>query len=306
MNRPRHSDAGQLRLMQMSESELFVFVEGTQTDPYFYAELCASIPELEGRYEICPALQLPGGTGGKSALLSFFSFLRRKKALISGSDGDRTTCIFFLDKDVDDLMRTMKRSQHVIYTEHYDVQNYVFMHGNLLIGAASAASVDRAKLRAELNDAPRWCRHIVEQWREWITLCLCVLENQIRYEANYGDASPVQTRPCGQTDPTRYAALIQNLARRCELTVAGFKKQLAATTRKVDKYFAAGQHHRIFKGKWFATILADDIDRVMGARPYHSNGLVSRLGSAVSATLDFTEPWTDHFKDPIRNVTAVL
>ena len=76
MSRPRHSYAGQLRLMQLSASDLFVFVEGKRSDPYFYAGIVASVPELHARYEICTARQLPGETGGKQALLSFFSFLR--------------------------------------------------------------------------------------------------------------------------------------------------------------------------------------------------------------------------------------
>lgn len=306
MNRLRHSYAGYLRLMQISSSDLFVFVEGHQTDPFFYAAICASIPDIHVLYEICLARQLPGETGGKQALLSFFSFLRQRKALVSSLGGQETTCIFFLDKDVDDLQRTKKRSQHLVYTEHYDVQNYIFMHGNLLDGAASAASVDAVRLRAELSDAPRWCLRIARLWREWISLCLGVLEERISSEANYRVVSRVQTRLCGPTDAGRYAALIRNVARRCGLPVAVFRQRLAAKMRKVDTYFASGQHHRLFKGKWFVTVLADDIDRIMAGRTYHNKGLSSRLTSSVAATLDFSEPWADHFRNPIHNVTSML
>ena len=97
-------------------------------DPFFYAGICESIADLQLRYEIFIARQLPGSTGGKQALLNFFAFLRRSKALVSSLGGQRA-CIFFLDKDVDDLQRKKKRSQHTVYTEHYDVQNYIFIHG---------------------------------------------------------------------------------------------------------------------------------------------------------------------------------
>ena len=306
MNRLRHSYAGHLRQLQISSTDLFIFVEGKQSDPYFYAGICASIPGLSVRYEISMARQLPGTTGGKQPLLSFFSFLRQNKALVSSLKGQKTTCIFFLDKDLDDIQRKKKRSQHVVYTEHYDVQNYIFMHGNLLTGAASAASVDPARLRAELSDAPRWCLRIARLWREWISLCLRVLEENISCEANYRVLSRVQTRPCGPTEIKRYAAVTRDVARKCGFPVADFRQRVAATARKVDWYFARGQHHRIFKGKWFATVLADDIDRIMAGRPYHSNGLASRLTSSVASTLDFTEPWADHFRDPIRYVIAML
>ncbi len=306
MDRLRHSYAGYLRLMQQSSIDLFVFVEGKQSDPYFYASICASIPDLHVRYEIYIARQLPGATGGKQALLNFFSFLRQRKALVSSLRGKTTTSIFILDKDLDDLQRKKKRSQHVVYTEYYDVQNYIFMHGNLLTGSASAASVDPARLSAELCDAPRWCLRIARLWREWLSLCLCVLEENISCEANYRVVSRVQKRPCGPTDARRYATLTRDVARRCGLPVALFRQRLSATTRKVEKYFARGQHHRIFKGKWFATVLADDVDRIMAGRPYDNSRLASRLTGSVAATLDFTEPWADHFRNPIRNVTAML
>ena len=309
MRRLHHSYAGQLRQMQISTIDLFVFVEGKQSDPYFYANICDSIPELhlnQVRYEIFTARQLPGATGGKQALLNFFSFLRQRKALVSSLRGKKTTGIFILDKDLDDLQRKKKRSPHVVYTEYYDVQNYIFMHGNLLTGTASAASVDPARLRAELSDAEGWCLRIARLWRDWISLCICVLEENISCEANYRVLSRVQTRPCGPTDARRLANLIRTVARRRGLPVAIFRQRLATTTRKVDKYIDRGHHHRIFKGKWFANALADDVNRIFVGRPYDSNRLTNRLTSSIAATLDFSEPWADHFRKPIRNVAAML
>jgi len=306
MNRLQHSYAGHLRSMQLSSIELFIYIEGKQTDPYFYAEICASVPHLHVAYEICMARQLPGATGGKQTLISFFSFLRQNKALVSSLEGKETTCIFFLDKDLDDLQHRKRRSQHVVYTEYYDVQNYIFMHGDLVTGAASAASVDPARLCIELSDAPRWCLRIVRQWREWISLCLQMVEYNIPCEANYRVVSRVQTRLCGPTDLQQYLALTQTMARRCGLPVAVFRQRLAAASKKVDRYIAKGQHHRIFKGKWFAFALADDIDRIMAGLPYDSNGLAGRLTCSIAATLDFTESWADHFRNPICSVAATV
>ena len=306
MSRLRHSYAGYLRYMQLSSTDLFVFVEGKQSDPYFYASILKSIPDINCRYEICIANQLPGGAGGKQELLVFFSFLRKRKSLVSLLVGKKTTCIFFLDKDLDDLQHKKRRSQHVVYTEHYDVQNYIFLHGNLLTGAASAASVDPARLQAELSDAPNWCLRVAKFWREWICLCLCVLENNIACEANYRVTSRVQTTLCGPIDNELHANLINNVANRCGLPVVAFRQMLASTTRKVDRYFAKGQHHRVFKGKWFAAILANDIDRIMAGQPYDSADLANRLTSSVATTLDFSEPWADYFGNSIRDVIAML
>lgn len=306
MKRLHHSYAGHLRMMQISTANLFIFVEGKQSDPFFYGGICASIPDLHVRYEICTAEQLPSAAGGKQALINYFSFLRQRKALVSSLGSEKTTCIFILDKDLDDLRHCQKRSPHVIYTQYYDVQNYIFMHADLLTGAASAASVDPARLRGELSDAAIWCLRVATLWREWICLCLRVMEDNIPCGTNYRVVSRVQTRYCGATDAHHLSTLTRDLAIRCGLSVAAFKQRLAATSRKVDRYFAGGQHHRIFKGKWFAVILADEIDRIMAGHPYDRNGLAGRLPASLAATLHFTMPWADYFRNPIRNIVAML
>ena len=306
MSRLRHSNSGFLRAIQISSTNLFVFVEGKQSDPYFYASICATATKPHVHYKIYTAQQLPGATGGKPALLKFFSFLRQRKVLLSSFGGQKTTCIFFLDKDIDDLKGTRKRSPHIVYTEHYDVQNYIFMHGDLLTGAASAASVDPARLSAELSDAPNWCLRVARLWKEWITLCLCASEEKISCKATYGKLSQVQTRHCGPCDIIRYDALRDDMEKKCTLPVQIFRQKLEGTTKKVDRYFVRKMHHRIFKGKWFANLLADCIDKLMAGNPYDSSRLANRLSGSVAATLDFNETWANHFRNPIDNVMGKL
>jgi len=67
MNRLHHSFSGYLRLMQISSTQLFVFVEGKQCDPYFFAGVCLATLNPHVSYEIFTARQLPGNTGGKQA-----------------------------------------------------------------------------------------------------------------------------------------------------------------------------------------------------------------------------------------------
>lgn len=292
--------------MQMSRTQLFVFVEGKQCDPYFFAQVCSSAIDPQTTYEITTARQLPGDTGGKQALINFFTFLRERRSLITDLDGRKTACIFFMDKDVDDLKRSKKRSPHLCYTQYYDVQNYVFLHGDLVKASAAAASVDPRKLQDELGDAFKWCERAASLWIDWISLCLRLIEDDIGCEANYRVSSRVQVRFSGQTDPTMLDDCIRRIARRIGCPVAVFRGRLASSRAKVDRYFVAGEHHRIFKGKWFALILADDIDRIMGEDPYDGKGLSGRLACAVAATLDFSDPWTDHFKKSLSQITKTL
>jgi hypothetical protein len=306
MSRLRHSYGGYLRSMQIASKDLYIFVEGKQSDRFFYSRICETIPDLSSRYEICIAEQLPGGAGGKQSLLGFHDFLRKRKELATSLGGKRKATLFLIDKDLDDLQHRMIRSRHVVYTEHYDVQNYIFMHGDLRTGAASAASLDPARLSADLGNAPAWCRRACERWREWIALCLCMTEDRISCEANYRVISPVQTRLSEPTDAALYETLTRNIACRVHIPLAQFRQRIEATTRKVDRYFSNGLHHRIFKGKWFSAILADQIDITMAGLPYDRNGLASRLPSVIAATIDFTEPWADHFRNSLQGVIPLL
>ncbi len=306
MNRLHHSFSGHLRLMQMSTTQLFIFVEGKQCDPYFFASICSATLDDRLKYEIAIARQLPGDTGGKQALISFFEFLRMRKSLFSDLGGQKTTCLFFLDKDIDDLQRRKLRSRHVVYTQHYDVQNYIFKHGNLVTGTSAAASIDPRRIDRQLTDASEWCRKAASLWRDWIALCLRMLEDGIPCEANYRVLSPIQTRYCGPTDINLHLEITRRLARRNRIPVSDLRRRIELSRRKVSRYFAKEEHHRIFKGKWFAIILADDVDRIMAGDPYDNNGLPGRLPSAIAATLDFTEAWTEYFKQPLREISMEL
>lgn len=306
MNRLHHSYSGHLRSMQQSATQLFVFVEGKKCDPFFFAGICSTALNQQLRYEVSTARQIPGDTGGKQALIAFFNFLRQRRSLVSTLGGQRTACVFFLDKDMDDLQHRKKRSPHAIYTQHYDVQNYVFQHGDLVTGTAAAASVDPRRLQGDLGDASRWCKQVATLWRDWIALCLRLLEDGIQCEANYRVLSRVQTCYYGPTDVGVHQALTRRLARRAGVPVAEFRRRLSSTTDKVERYFARGEHHRVFKGKWFAAILADHVDQIMAGNPYDGNGLAGRLPSTIAATMDFSEAWADHFKQPLRNIAALL
>jgi hypothetical protein len=292
--------------MQMSSTTLYVFVEGKQCDPYFYSQVCNSTLNPNITFDILTAGQLPGSSGGKQKLLDFFNYLRTNRSLVSSLGGHRTACIFFLDKDVDDLLRIKKRSPHLVYTRYYDIQNYVFENGDLTKGSAAAASVDPRRLEGHLGDSSRWCRQIATLWKDWLALCLRLLEDKISGEANYKVLSQVQTRLCGTTDHTALDKLMHDIARRAGIPITDLRSRLRMSRNKVNSYLQREDHHRIFKGKWFSAVLADDIDRLMADDPYDDNALGRRLPCTIAATLDFSLPWADDFKRPLLNIAALL
>ena len=122
--------------MQLSTNNLFVFVEGW-SDRYFYDTLAESRCTPVGlSHRVSTAQEISTRSVGKSGLLEFFEYLRRRGRLLSELQGKKTAIMFCFDKDVDDFRRVTKRSLHVFYTEHYDIENHLCIHGNILSAAA--------------------------------------------------------------------------------------------------------------------------------------------------------------------------
>jgi len=292
--------------MQVSSTQLFVFVEGKSCDSYFYSQACAAAVGDVVDYKMVTADTLPGNWGGKSSLIGFFELLRTRNALVTTLGGPRTASLFFLDKDLDDISRTRKRSRHVVYTRYYDVENYVYEYGDLARGAACAASVDPRTLRANIGDSASWCRRMAANWKDWIALCMRMQASGIQCEANFRRPSPLQSRPCGPVEPAEYSRVTRQIARRAGVPVSQLRQDVAETRVKVDRYFTRNDHHKIFKGKWFAGILADEVRRILQGVSFCSGGLESRITHCVALTLDFTQSWAEHFRTAILDVAALI
>jgi hypothetical protein len=84
--------------MQMSSSRVFCFVEGF-SDRYVYSRIIeAECIARNVKYEVVTAEELPGGAGGKPALLGFFDYAKRAALLKDDFQGKQTASLFFLIK----------------------------------------------------------------------------------------------------------------------------------------------------------------------------------------------------------------
>jgi hypothetical protein len=301
MSRLVHTRRGFHRAMQISKAELFTFMEGKSVDRYFYGRLCTSVCEPKGTvYEQVIGNQVPpGGSGGKEVLLGFFKYLRRKAALVDTFKGKTTRALFFLDKDIDDLSRMMLRSPHLIYTEFYHLENYLFRFGSLADAAASAASLDRNIIEVGLGDSSNWLNSRAENWHDWITLCVFSKTLKIGGQANYGIVSPLNKPPNSPTDPAARAALIAGIQAASGMAPAAFSQILKRVYRRINRIFRAGQHDRVFKGKWYAFILAQDIKAIAGGQPYDERFVQQKLLGSLPVTLDYDAAWSGYFKSRI-------
>jgi hypothetical protein len=303
ITRSVHSPKGYLRYMQMSQAVVFAFVEGKEIDPYFYGQICGVIcNQRQIAYQLCRANQVPPYAGGKNALLEYHDFLRRQRALRTNLKGKETVAVFFLDKDIDDIERRCRRSRYVTYTRYYDVQNEIFLNGNLSQGCAAAASLNSALLEPLLSDPQGWCEKAAERWQEWVVLCLIAALKDIGQQCNYRVKSQVQCPVTGIVDAARVAQKTIEMAARSRMSTTDFAAFHASVRRRVRRLYSTGQQDKVFKGKWYSAILDEDIKRLMGQYEYDKHGFPSKVTAAVAATLRFADPWVQYYVNRVADV----
>jgi hypothetical protein len=289
--------------MQISRVPLFIFVEGYK-DRYVYDQIVQSECQRAGvSYKIVAAEEIGISGGGKEALLKFFEYLAMESSLICDFNGKTTISIFFLDKDVDDILNTMRSSEHIVYTETYEIENYFFIHGELSEVAAASASLEVQSIRTILGDYGVWRRRAATKWKNWVRLCLFSKTCGFESISNYGLLrSPINARVCGPVKRTEYERYLSDLQNKSHLPPDEFKRSFERLCRKVDRIYSAGQHDHIFKGRWYACFLVEDIKRVAARRRFNSEQLETKLLSGLALKLNYCDPWAEHFRAPIRRL----
>ena len=304
MKKPRYSLRGYLRRMQMSRCALFIFVEGPN-DRYIYSKIVEPVCQKNGvTYEISSGNEIDVRGGGKEVLLGFFDYLKRHGSLIDSFKGKITISIFFLDKDVDDWLRTKRHSEHIVYTETYEIENYLFIHGDLAEAAAASVSLDVRSVRTRVGDYDGWRQRSAEKWKEWVKLCLFSNTHRIKCVSNYGQpASRVNDDPCGSVNRQKLESHLRILQEKSGVSPTQFERSFGRLSRKVDTIYAEMRYDSIFKGRWYMIFLVAEIESAAGARQFNRGSLsFGRLLSGLAQTLDFNSPWARHFTAPVSRL----
>jgi hypothetical protein len=303
--RPYHSYEGFRRLMQMSTTNVFVLVEGKQVDAYIYGNIASvECAKIGLSYEIVRSNRV-SRDGGKQPLLALFEYLRLHDCL---NDKNKPSfCIFFLDKDMDDVFRRVVRSPYVVYTPTYSVENLLFAHGNLVAAAAAASSLDPPRFEPRLVNNAHWCRRAGAWWKDFVVFCIFVLKYNLNYDCHYGrHTSPLN-------NPVDSHALADEInLRKLELQARSglqpdvFEKKYLAMVRFVERSYNSNLQDRIFNGKWYFSLITREIQLAAAGEDFDKRGLKNGLSAALAATLDFKAPWTAHFATPFATIMAQL
>ena len=160
-------------------------------------------------------------------------------------------------------------------------------------------------MRTALGDYEVWRRRAATKWEKWVRLCLFSRTCGIQSMSNYRQKrSPINVGVCGPVNHNEYQRHLSDLQNKSHLPPDEFKRSFRRLCRKVDRIYSAGKHDRIFKGKWYACFLAEDIKRVAAGRRFSPMRLEPKLLSGLALTLNYSDPWAEHFRVPIRRLIA--
>jgi len=305
-SRLTHSFGGMRRYMQMSRVDVFIYVEGRDLDPDIYSRVCGSVClDAQRDYEIVIADRITGAAGGKEILTQFFEFLSHNGALLDKSQPNTKLAMFYLDKDVDDVLGKARRSPHIVYTEYYCLENYLFVYGNLLSSLATAGSIDLRLISGRIPDPKAWRDRVTNSWRDWVALCLLAGKLSLPSIAGYRLAtSPINNPLDGPTDVTQLHRYIAQMESNSHLTHGAFQSKVRSAYRLVNAVYARGIYDKIFKGKWYFALAIRELELAAGSHPYNQNRATDRLVGSLIASTDFEGAWAEHFKKPLRTALA--
>lgn len=280
MTRLKRSHGGFIRSLQMSTVQIFAFVEGRLDRPFFDRLLTRECSAKKVGHRIIAMKELPGGTGGKAALIATFQQFRKKGLLKCQPFGKKMACVFFADKDADDFTRKKLRSAHFVYSLTYDLEGHLFGSGDLTRALADSCGITLDQSRDLLPDTKIWLESAATNWRDWIALCLISQANGVNCGCTFDRISSVNPDPFLAPDSSQVAAFKIKLGNKIGITHVELDKLFVAAIRSVDRSIAEGHPLRYFKGKWLNHL----VQKYLEGRPRIPDALISGVGERLGVS----------------------
>jgi len=234
-------------------------------------------------------------------------YLQKKKQLFSNFQGKKTAVIFFLDKDIDDFSRRCLHSDHVIYTKYYNIENHLFIDGDVFAAVAATSSLDPAFIASHIGNQNDWRLRVASYWKDWVKICFFTKTHNIGCEYTYSSQSRINKPKYGNLiDAAAYSAYLLTIEKLSGLSKLQFRRAFQRISKKIDFIYQQKNCDFVFKGKWYSPFMEDEIKKIMGKAPANIKAFQIRLETALLTSLDFTGKWSQHFIKPLSNLTNQL
>jgi hypothetical protein len=198
-------------------------------------------------------------------------------------------------------------SPHVVYTPFYNVENALYLFGDIVRAAAAASSLDVARLRGRIPDPALWRRQSAERWMEFVVFCLFSHKYHVPCDCSYKRSnSPLNHTPDSAPNPADVTAKENELNVLSGLPMAVFNRKLGAVRRLVRHIYRLDRHDIIFNGKWYRALLRREIELAAAGEPFDAHGVANGISAALRANVNFSGDWTNYFRTPLRALLEQL
>jgi hypothetical protein len=295
-----------IRAIQMSERRIFGYCEGRDHDPHIYSNLARSSLNADAFGVVIFRVEEIAGTGGKSGVTSLYEEFRRRRLLKSSFKNKKFCSLFFMDKDIDDLLKKIIRCPHVFYTEFYDLESHFYIESDLAAAVAAAASLTDDEIPARYADPRAWAEAKAHAWKEWLTLCIYSRTFGVDAGCGYSRPSQINLDLIAPTDANLFSAFKTILLSADTTTLRTKKRRLSKILGLLENYRSRGDLHVLFKGKWFEAIIEKELQHDFRGKPVQINGCGSKITAITKHSYDLSSAWADRHRQQIASITQTL
>lgn len=292
-NKPKRSAGGLARLMQMSDVELYVIVEGRDHDRPHYERLlqaCPSTMSKKIQIRLAEQIDIKGiSAGGKSHALTIYEFLKKENYLHQRSSLGNTTIVFMLDRDRDDFIDRALISDHIIYTHGTDVESDILLNADIWSAIGVAYGIDLAVLDVLQDRVGRPPETLFLLWKEWIILGLVALECGVAEGARWAQMSEVNSQKFGFPDSELSDKIGQSL-------IANSSQQKYILARKKAQDFVQSKGVKLLKGRWIARYISYIIQSNLSSEIMCTNIRSESVIKICLATIRYSGDWFNEYE----------
>lgn len=288
MTRLVHSQGGFVRSIQMSSARLFAFVEG-RLDRVFFDRLIKRALNTSGlRHQVYAMKELPSTTGGKVAVIEMFLDFRKRGLLKFDAFGKSMVCMFFVDKDADDYTKKRRRSDHLVYSNTYDLEGHIGSCGDLHRALADACGVTHEQSLALVPSPSDFLEKVATQWTDWIALCLVSQKHSVNCGCTFDRVSQINAPPLSTPNTAQLEAFKVAMSTRIGIERDQFDNEFRTARRAVERSLTQNQPMKFFKGKWLAHVLQKHLESRPKPADANLNSVWDRVQSSLLAQIPST------------------
>ncbi|MDO5644842.1 MAG: hypothetical protein Q4G21_03985 [Dermabacter sp.] len=297
-NKPKWSADGFARRVKMSESDLWLVVEGRNHDRVHYELLLKALPSTQNlsvAFHLAEEIELGGvSAGGKPHALALHDHLQKGMKLTTSNSFSSSTIVFMLDRDRDDFEGKLRKFGHIAYTYGNDVEADILLHADIWAAFRATYGVDTSisqKIESLIDDVPT---KLLDIWESWQVLSLTALYCGVQGCAPFKSRSLVN--PNGFDAPDE--ALINAVVARIQAAVG---QDAYTAGRAVAVRHMSVNGVRLLKGDFIADYIGYLVKLHLSGETIQMPRATNIVSTALVA-LKYQGPWIDNYEDSFSRI----